>query len=63
MTLVTVGLFFAGRPIAVVALIAAGVLLLGRVPPAEVFRSVDWPLLVMVGAKIRAWKNVDSENR
>jgi Na+/H+ antiporter NhaD/arsenite permease-like protein len=46
-TLVTVGLFFAGKPIALVALIAAGVLLLGRVRPEKVFRSVDWPLLVM----------------
>jgi Na+/H+ antiporter NhaD/arsenite permease-like protein len=46
-TLVTVGLFFAGQPIALVALIAAVVLLLGRVRPEKVFRSVDWPLLVM----------------
>ena len=46
-TLVTVALFFAGQPIALVALIAAGVLLLGRVRPEKVFRSVDWPLLVM----------------
>jgi Na+/H+ antiporter NhaD/arsenite permease-like protein len=46
-TLVTVGLFFAGQPIALVALVAAGVLLLGRVRPEKVFRSVDWPLLVM----------------
>jgi Na+/H+ antiporter NhaD/arsenite permease-like protein len=46
-TLITVGLFFAGQPIALVALIAAGVLLLGRVRPEKVFRSVDWPLLVM----------------
>jgi Na+/H+ antiporter NhaD/arsenite permease-like protein len=46
-TLVTVGLFFAGQPIALVALIAAGVLLLGKVRPEKVFRSVDWPLLVM----------------
>jgi Na+/H+ antiporter NhaD/arsenite permease-like protein len=46
-TLVTVGLFFAGQPIALVALIAAGVLLLGRVRPEKVFCSVDWPLLVM----------------
>ena len=40
-------MFFAGQPIALVALIAAGVLLLGRVRPEKVFRSVDWPLLVM----------------
>jgi Na+/H+ antiporter NhaD/arsenite permease-like protein len=46
-TLATVAFFFAGQPIAVVALIAAGVLLLSRVRPEKVFRSVDWPLLVM----------------
>ncbi len=46
-TLVTIGLFFGGQPIALVALIAAGVLLLGRVRPEKVFGSVDWPLLVM----------------
>ncbi len=46
-TLVTVGLFFAGQPIALVALIAAGVMLLGRVRPEKVYRAVDWPLLVM----------------
>jgi Na+/H+ antiporter NhaD/arsenite permease-like protein len=46
-TLITVGLFFAGQPIALVALIAAGVLLLDRVRPERVYRAVDWPLLVM----------------
>jgi Na+/H+ antiporter NhaD/arsenite permease-like protein len=46
-TLVTIGLFFAGQPIALVALLAAGVLLLGRVRPEKVYRAVDWPLLVM----------------
>ena len=46
-TLVTVGLFFAGQPIAAVALIAAGVLLLSRVRPRKVYESIDWPLLVM----------------
>jgi Na+/H+ antiporter NhaD/arsenite permease-like protein len=46
-TLATVGFFFAGQPIALVALVAAGVLLLGRVRPEKVFRLVDWPLLVM----------------
>jgi len=46
-TLVTVGLFFAGQPIALVALAAAGVLMLGRVRPEKVYESVDWPLLVM----------------
>jgi len=46
-TLVTVGLFFAGQPIALVALGAAGLLLLGRVRPSKVYEAVDWPLLVM----------------
>jgi Na+/H+ antiporter NhaD/arsenite permease-like protein len=46
-TLVTVGLFFAGQPIALVALAAAGVLLLDRVRPEKVYGAVDWPLLVM----------------
>src|SRR5207248_2649826 len=46
-TAVTVGLFFAGQPIALVALAAAGVLMLGRVRPEKVYRTVDWPLLVM----------------
>ena len=45
--LVTVGLFFAGFPIALVALGAAAVLMLGRVRPEKVYESVDWPLLVM----------------
>ncbi len=45
--LVTVGLFFAGQPIALVALVASGVLLLDRVRPEKVFGAVDWPLLVM----------------
>ena len=46
-TLVTVGLFFAGQPIALVALAAAGVLLLDRIRPQKVYGSIDWPLLVM----------------
>jgi len=46
-TIVTVGLFFAGYPIALVALAAAGVLLLDRVRPEKVYESIDWPLLVM----------------
>ena len=46
-TLITVGLFFAGQPIALVALAAAAVLLLDRVRPERVYRSIDWPLLVM----------------
>jgi Na+/H+ antiporter NhaD/arsenite permease-like protein len=46
-TLITIALFFSGKPIALVALIAAGVLLLGRVRPDKVYGAVDWPLLVM----------------
>ncbi len=46
-TLVTVGLFCAGQPIALVALVAAAVLTLDRVRPEKVYRAVDWPLLVM----------------
>ena len=46
-TLVTVVMFFSGQPIALVALVAAGVLLLGRVRPEKVYKSIDWPLLVM----------------
>jgi Na+/H+ antiporter NhaD/arsenite permease-like protein len=45
--LATVGLFFAGKPIALVALGAAAVLMLSRVRPEKVYASVDWPLLVM----------------
>jgi Na+/H+ antiporter NhaD/arsenite permease-like protein len=43
----TIGLFFAGVPIAPVALGAAAVLMLGRVRPEKVYRAIDWPLLVM----------------
>jgi Na+/H+ antiporter NhaD/arsenite permease-like protein len=46
-TLITVGLFFAGQPIALVALVAAGALMLDRVRPERIYRSIDWPLLVM----------------
>jgi Na+/H+ antiporter NhaD/arsenite permease-like protein len=46
-TLVTVVSFFSGQPIALVALVAAGLLLLSRVRPEKVYRSIDWPLLVM----------------
>ena len=46
-TAATVGLFFASQPIALVALAAAGVLMLSRIRPEKVYRSVDWPLLVM----------------
>ena len=46
-TLLAVVLFFAGQPIALVALAAAGILMLGRVRPEKVYRAIDWPLLVM----------------
>jgi Na+/H+ antiporter NhaD/arsenite permease-like protein len=46
-TLITVGLFFAGQPIALVALVAAAVLMLDRVRPEKVYAAIDWPLLVM----------------
>ncbi len=46
-TLITIGFFFAGQPIALVALASAAVLLLDRVRPERVYRSIDWPLLVM----------------
>ncbi len=46
-TLITVGFFFAGRPIALVAMVAAGVLMLERVRPEKVYAAVDWPLLIM----------------
>jgi Na+/H+ antiporter NhaD/arsenite permease-like protein len=40
-------LFFAGQSIALVALAAAGVLMLSRIRPEKVYARVDWPLLVM----------------
>ena len=46
-TLITVGLFFAGAPIAMVALSSAAFLMLGRVNPEKVYRAVDWPLLIL----------------
>jgi Na+/H+ antiporter NhaD/arsenite permease-like protein len=46
-TLTSVALFFAGQPIALVALAAAAVLMLDRVRPEKVYGAVDWPLLVM----------------
>jgi Na+/H+ antiporter NhaD/arsenite permease-like protein len=46
-TLVAVCLFFAGQPIALVALAAAGVLMLERIRPEKVYRTIDWPSLVM----------------
>jgi Na+/H+ antiporter NhaD/arsenite permease-like protein len=49
-TVVTMGviaLFFAGAPIATVALGAAAIMMLSSVRPEEVYRRIDWPLLVM----------------
>ncbi len=42
-----IALFFAGQPIAIVAMAAASVLLLDRVRPEKVYHLIDWPLLVM----------------
>jgi Na+/H+ antiporter NhaD/arsenite permease-like protein len=42
-----VALFFAGVPIALVALGAAAVLMLGRVRPERLYSQIDWNLLVM----------------
>jgi Na+/H+ antiporter NhaD/arsenite permease-like protein len=46
-TLITVGCFFAGQPIALVALVAAGVLMLDRIRPEKAYKAVDWQLLIM----------------
>jgi Na+/H+ antiporter NhaD/arsenite permease-like protein len=46
-TVAAVGLFFAGFPMAVVALGAAAVLLLDRVKSEKVYARIDWGLLVM----------------
>ena len=46
-TLVTVAFFFTGLPIALIALAAAGFLMLDRINPRKVYDSVDWPLLIM----------------
>lgn len=46
-TLMAVGLFFAGAPMPIVALGAAALLLLGRVKPEGVYRQIDWGLLVL----------------
>ena len=46
-TLAAVLLFFAGAPMAIVAIGAAAVLLLERVKPDGIYRQIDWGLLVM----------------
>jgi Na+/H+ antiporter NhaD/arsenite permease-like protein len=43
----TVALFFLGAPIAIVALGAAAVLMVGRVRSERIYRQIDWSLLVM----------------
>jgi Na+/H+ antiporter NhaD/arsenite permease-like protein len=46
-TVAMIALFFAGFPVALVAMAAASFLLLGRVQPHKIYREVDWPLLLM----------------
>ena len=46
-TLITIILFFTGLPIAIVALSAAAVLLIGGIKPKRIYAQVDWSLLVM----------------
>jgi Na+/H+ antiporter NhaD/arsenite permease-like protein len=46
-TAAMIALFFAGQPIAIVALAAAAILLMDRVRPEKVYHWIDWPLLVM----------------
>ncbi|HEX4146558.1 MAG TPA: anion transporter [Pirellulales bacterium] len=46
-TVAAVVLFFTGLPLELVALGAAGVMLLGRVNPRKIYHQVDWSLLVM----------------
>jgi Na+/H+ antiporter NhaD/arsenite permease-like protein len=46
-TLVMIGLFFAGYSIPLVALAAGSFLLLGGVKPHKIYREIDWPLLLM----------------
>ena len=44
---ITVVLFFIGFPIAIIAIAAAAVLLLGRMKPRRVYEEIDWTLLLM----------------
>jgi Na+/H+ antiporter NhaD/arsenite permease-like protein len=46
-TLGAIALFFAGAPIALVALGGAAVMMLDRIRPGKTYRAVDWPLLIM----------------
>jgi Na+/H+ antiporter NhaD/arsenite permease-like protein len=45
--LAAVVLFFTGLPLELVALGAAAVLLLGRIKPPQIYRQIDWSLLVL----------------
>lgn len=45
--LIAVVLFFTGLPIALVAIGAAAVLMIGRLRPRRIYREVDWTLLLM----------------
>ena len=45
--LVTVILFFCGLPIALVAIGAAGLLMLNRLRPQRIYREIDWTLILM----------------
>ena len=45
--LITVGLFFTGLPIAIVAVGAAAFLMIERLKPRRVYGQVDWSLLLM----------------
>lgn len=46
-TLIAIALFFTGLPIAIIALAAAGFLMLDRINPDKVYSTIDWPLLIM----------------
>ncbi|HEX7448393.1 MAG TPA: anion transporter [Pirellulales bacterium] len=46
-TLGTVALFFAGQPIALVALAAAALMMFDRTRREKIYRTIDWPLLIM----------------
>ncbi len=46
-TVAIVILFFAGAPLAYVALGAAAVMMLGRLRPERIYQEIDWSLLVM----------------
>lgn len=45
--LITIAMFFTGLPIAVLAVAAAAVLLVGKIKPERIYKQVDWGLLLM----------------